>query len=68
MVPFGDTALQLMAQELRVEKMPAFFMQKYGADMELVRTDSEKEELMQKAQENAAKMAEAQQQGQMPQG
>ena len=31
MVPsFGDTALQLMAQELRVEKMPAFFMQKYG--------------------------------------
>jgi hypothetical protein len=68
MIPFGDAAAQLIAQELRVEKLPAFFMEKYGADMGLVRTEPEKQELMQRAQENAAKMQAAQAEGQMPQG
>lgn len=61
-----EAAAQLIMQEVRVEDLPRFFMQKHGALMSLLRTEDEKEALMEKAKAVAAEAQAAQEGGQVP--
>jgi hypothetical protein len=55
-----EVAAQLLVQEMKVENLPKFFMEKFGGDMGLLRTEEEKKELAEKAMANAQAMRQMQ--------
>lgn len=48
-----EAAAQLIAQTIKIEELPRFFMEKYGGAMRLVRTEAEQEEKVAQAVEAA---------------
>lgn len=55
-----EAAAQIIVQEMRVEAFPKYFLEKYGGDMGLLRTEDEKAELAKKTVANAQAMQQMQ--------